>query len=196
LDTYRERDVTTEAEEVEEPQAEERAGRGCGCWILVLLVLLAGGAATGYLMGTIVLRQETPLPGETAIADLALRYIAVPPEYADMRIPTQYLGPDRRPKPDVLARGKELFETQCAICHGQNGDGNGPLGKTMYPPASDLRQARTQTKSDGQLYWLTAHGINLTGMPAWGEKYGGPNSDDEIWSMVAYMRSLAAGSSR
>jgi mono/diheme cytochrome c family protein len=182
--------VAVETEETE--KTEESRGRGCGCWILVLLVLLAGGAATGYLMGTIILREETPLPGEAEITDIGLRLVAIPPEYADMRMPSKYLGTDRQPEPDVIARGRDLYQTECAICHGQTGRGDGPLGKTQYPPASDLTRPRTQTKSDGQLYWLIAHGINLTGMPAWGEKYGGPNNDDEIWSMVAYIRSLTS----
>ena len=50
--------------------------------------------------------------------------------------------------------------------------------------------ADTQNLSDGELYWIIANGIRLTGMPAWGTAYGGPNGDEEIWSMVAYIKSL------
>lgn len=180
--------VVTEVED----NKEKKGGRGCGCWILLLLVLVGGGAATAGLLGMTVLRAETPLPGEAEMANIAKKTLMIPSEYGDMRIPSKFLDPKdkNKVKPEVIANGTELFQTQCAVCHGQNARGDGSLGKTMYPPANNLRDTATQNKSPGQLYWLIAHGINLTGMPAWGTEYGGPNSEDEIWSMVAYVRSL------
>jgi len=144
-------------------------------------------------MGMTVLRQETPLPGEEMMADFAARTLAIPSEYADMRIPD-------RPSINVDT-GKQLFITQCALCHGEGGRADRQLGKTMYPPAADLTQQRTKTKSDGQLYYIVAHGVNLTGMPGFGKQFGikaqngqpdwfGPNDDDEIWSMIKYVRTL------
>lgn len=161
---------------------DKKKGKGFVFWLVVLLIVLGGAGATGGLLGTIILREETPLPGEEFITDLGLRMLAVPGEYQDMKRPQRATISE--------AKGKELFEVECAMCHGQGGKGDSPLGMTMYPPAADLTRSRTTTKTDGQLFWLIAHGINLTGMPAWGTKYGGSNSDDEIWSMVAYIRSL------
>ncbi len=135
-------------------------------------------------MGTIITREETPLPGEEAITDLGLRYVAIPGQFADMR------SPDKASI--TVAKGKDLFITQCAMCHGQGGRGDSPLGQTMYPPAPDLAISRVQSKSDGQLFWIIAHGINLSGMPAWGKDYGGANEDDEIWGMVKYIRTISA----
>ncbi|MEO8285609.1 MAG: cytochrome c [Chloroflexota bacterium] len=162
---------------------EKKSSRGCIFWLIVLLVLVGGGVATAGLMGTIILREETPLPGEEFISDLGLRLLAVPGEYHDRKIP-QKAGV-------TAANGKALFDVQCAFCHGQNGDGSAQLGATMYPRSAILTSSRTQTKTDGELFWLIEHGINLTGMPAWGTNYGGANSEDEIWSMVAYIRELA-----
>jgi len=164
--------------------AKKRSGRGCLFWVIVLLILVIGGAATAGLMGQIVLREETPLPGEALISDIGIRTLAVPAEFQDARIPA------KNKTADSIANGKQLFEVQCAMCHGQGGHGDAPLGQTMYPPAADLTQPRTQTKTDGMLFWLIAHGVNLTGMPAWGTKYGGANTDDEIWQMVSYIRTL------
>ncbi|MDQ3928300.1 MAG: cytochrome c [Chloroflexota bacterium] len=156
-------------------------GRGCGCWIALLLVLLLGGGAGATIGGMQILRQETPLPLEPEITDLGLRWLAIPAEYADMRIP--------RRNPDVTtAKGRELYTVQCALCHGNNGNGDGPFGITQYPKASNLHEQRVRSKSEGQLFWIIAHGINLTGMPAWGTKYGGGNSDNEIWSLVKFIR--------
>lgn len=168
-----------------EPEAEvepKRKRGGCLPWIIVLLVLLGGGAITGYLMGTIITREETPLPGEAFITDLGLRLVAVPGEFVDMKIPSNA---------DAV-KGKDLFLTECAYCHGQDARGGGSIGKNMYPPPLDLTQDRTQTKTDGQLFWLIAHGINLTGMPAFGQKYSADNTDADIWSMVKYIKELRA----
>ncbi|HUP27974.1 MAG TPA: cytochrome c [Chloroflexia bacterium] len=171
---------------------EKKGGRGCGCWILLLLVLLGGGGATAGLLGITALRQETPLPGEAQMANLMKQNLMVPSEFSDMRMPSAYVDPKDPSKlrPEAVAKGSELFQTQCSLCHGQKADGQGFIGKTQYPQANNLHSSDTQSKSPGQLYWLIAHGINFTGMPAWGTKYGGPNSDDEIWSMVAFVRSL------
>ena len=63
----------------------------------------------------------------------------------------------------------------------------------MYPNAADLTASRTQTKTDGMLFWEIAHGVNLTGMPGFGKDYpGGYHTDAEIWDLVAYVRSIAA----
>jgi mono/diheme cytochrome c family protein len=159
-------------------------GRGCGCWILLLIILLGGLVTTIFVGLPIVLREEKPMPGEAEIADLMNRQLAVPAEYQDMRMPQKATI--------TAAKGKDLFGAECAMCHGAGGKGDAPLGMTQYPPAADLTSGRTQGKTDGQLFWLIAHGINLTGMPAWGKNYGGSNEDDEIWSMVAHIRTLKA----
>ncbi len=180
--------VVTEVED----NKDKKGGRGCGCWILLLLLLVGGGAATSGLLGMVVLRAENPLPGEAEMANIAKKTLMIPSEYGDMRFPSEFVDPKdkNKVKPEVIANGTVLFQTQCIDCHGQNARGDGPYGKTMYPKANNLRDTATQNKSPGELYWLIAHGINLTGMPAWGTDYGGPNGEKEIWMLVAYVRSL------
>lgn len=170
--------------------ADDEAGtprrrRGWGFWIAVIVVLLLLGGAGAFFGGTIITREETPLPGEAAITNLGLLYVAIPSEYADMRMPSTA-------KAD-LNRGKTLFEAECIICHGQNGDGNGHLGRLEYPPATNLHSPDARNLSDGRLFWVIAHGINLSGMPGYGQKYGppdtkGPYTDDDIWSIIKYVR--------
>jgi mono/diheme cytochrome c family protein len=172
-------DTTTEGDKDKDKDGAK--GRGCGCWILLLLVLLGGAGTTGYFGAMQIFRQETPLPGEEAITDLGLRWVAIPAEYSDMRIPTR--------NPEITtAKGRELYKVQCALCHGNNGNGDGAFGITQYPPASNLHEERVRTKSGGQLFWIIAHGINLTGMPAWGQQYGGGMTDNEVWSLVKFIR--------
>jgi mono/diheme cytochrome c family protein len=156
----------------------------------LLVLLLAGGGATAYLGGMFAFRQEVPLEPEAAVADLGKRWLMVPAEFTDWRMP----------EPRDVARGKQLYDVECSLCHGAGARGDAALGRQMFPPAVDLTRDRTQTKTDGQLYWLIAHGLNYTGMPGWGrefcttdergKQYCGPNDQNEIWDMVAYLRSL------
>ena len=174
----------------DEEQAEEpkKRGRGCLPWAIILGILVLGGLATAPLIGMTIFRTETPLPGEEFITDLGLRMLAVPAEFQDRKMPG---GTDPAIREQRAARGAEMFAVECAFCHGNEARGDAPLGIGMYPPAADLHRDRTQTKSEGQLFWLIAHGINLTGMPAFGQNYpGGFHTDEEIWDLVAFVQSL------
>lgn len=79
--------------------------------------------------------------------------------------------------PAVVGVGRTLFARSCSVgyCHGAEGRaGGGPRlrGKPWEP---------------GYLYRVTAEGIPRSSMPGWKEKL----SQDEIWSVVAYVMSLS-----
>src|SRR5215210_7339043 len=156
----------------------------CLPWVILLLVLLGGGGATAYLGGTFALRQKTPTGIEASMADAAKRLIAVQPEFKDWQMPASANDPAS------IAKGRELFATECALCHGNTGKGDAFMGKNMFPPAADLTDDRAQSKTPGELFWLIAHGMNYTGMPGWGQDYGGSHNQAEIWNLVAFIRTL------
>ena len=86
-----------------------------------------------------------------------------------------------------IAAGKEAFSHYCAACHGYDGQNTGvPFADRMSPPVPDLKSADVQRYTDGQLKWVIDYGIRPSGMP--GSK--GMLSDDEIWSIVIYLRNL------
>jgi len=62
------------------------------------------------------------------------------------------------------------------------------MGKSLYPPAPDMRAARTQQLSDGELFAIIENGIRLTGMPAWGN--GTPEGEASSWALVHFIRRL------
>ena len=68
----------------------------------------------------------------------------------------------------VLAEARAHWADHCAGCHANNGSGDTEMGKRMYPPAPDMRQAETQQMTDGELFFIIQNGIRMTGMPAWG----------------------------
>jgi hypothetical protein len=55
------------------------------------------------------------------------------------------------------------------MCHANNGSGETEIGRNLYPKAPDMRQTKTQSLSDGELYYIIRNGVPMTGMPAWGD---------------------------
>ena len=86
--------------------------------------------------------------------------------------------PTARPKVTAqeVARGRALFEAQCAYCHGADGDG----GREANLARAALRRAST----DEALFRIVNRGIPGTGMP------GNAMSARETWQVVAFVRSL------
>jgi mono/diheme cytochrome c family protein len=56
----------------------------------------------------------------------------------------------------------------------------------MSPPAPSLASADVQAYTDGQLKWIIKNGLYPSGMPAATGDFG----DEEMWSMVLYIRHL------
>lgn len=83
-------------------------------------------------------------------------------------------------------KGKAIYEKLCLTCHGLQGKGDGPTGKVLIPPATDLTSAATNKKSDADLLKIIRDGKPPTAMPAW----KGQLSEQEIQEVLAYIRSL------
>jgi cytochrome c553 len=87
----------------------------------------------------------------------------------------------------AITDGKEAFSHYCAACHGLDAQNTGvPFADRMAPPVPSLAGKDVQAYTDGQLKWVIDYGIWPSGMP--GSK--GILSDDEIWSIVIYLRHL------
>ncbi len=97
---------------------------------------------------------------------------------------------DKNPLPfnaENLAAGKEAFGHYCVACHGLDGQNTGvPFADRMSPPLPSLASQEVQSYTDGQLKWVIDYGVSPSGMPA----SKGTLSDDEIWSIVHYIRHL------
>jgi len=86
--------------------------------------------------------------------------------------------------------GKELFEAlsnpSCVACHGKKGDGRGQLADQFDPPPRNFACAATvEGIPDGQLHWIIYNGSPATAMPPFDYL-----TDEEIWQLVIYLRSL------
>ncbi len=83
----------------------------------------------------------------------------------------------------VIAGGFQRFAQMCAGCHGAPGQQK--RRSTMNPPPPPLA-AVVEDWTPAELFWITKNGIKMTGMPAFGPN----NSDQEIWSIVAFLQKL------
>src|SRR5947209_8589405 len=79
--------------------------------------------------------------------------------------------------------GPALYKAKCAACHGADGSGQTPMGKSMK--LRDLRSPAVQKQSDKKLSAVTADGKGK--MPAYKTKL----SEADINALVAHMRVLA-----
>lgn len=86
-------------------------------------------------------------------------------------------------KPD-LARGRELYDIWCMVCHGVGGKGDGPVVRRGYPAPPSLLLERARTMKDGQIFHIITYGFN--NMPA----YCSQIPRDDRWQIVAYVRTL------
>lgn len=93
----------------------------------------------------------------------------------------------------TLADGKEAFSHYCVACHGMDGQNTGvPFADHISPPIPLLNSPDVQQYTDGQLKWILDYGIRPSGMP--GSK--GTLSDDELWSIIVYLRHLPLAGSQ
>ena len=96
----------------------------------------------------------------------------------------------KNPLPDNVetrADGKEAFSHYCVACHGKDAQNTGiPFVDHISPPIPSLASPDVQGYTDGQLKWILDNGIKPSGMPG----SQGTLSDDELWSIVVFLRHL------
>lgn len=59
---------------------------------------------------------------------------------------------------ESVERGRRIFETHCAVCHGDGGEGNGLVGTKFIPQPMNLTLDYIQLQPDGQIYYTISHG--------------------------------------
>jgi Cytochrome C oxidase, cbb3-type, subunit III len=89
-----------------------------------------------------------------------------------------------QPTAKMMKHAKELFRINCAPCHGDSGQGNGPVHKQTLIPPADLTAGQPAQRSDGYIYATIRNGSIV--MPA----YGDATSSKERWELVLYVRKL------
>ncbi|MBA2565706.1 MAG: c-type cytochrome [Gemmatimonadetes bacterium] len=91
---------------------------------------------------------------------------------------------------DEMALGTQVYEANCATCHGSNGGGDGPAGAGLQPPPAKFDDA--EWKYGGDLASVTNtinNGIPGTAMIAW----KGTLTDAEIQAVAKHEIAFSQG---
>lgn len=95
--------------------------------------------------------------------------------------------------PQLLNSGEHLFMDACAVCHGRDGEGDGPVagylrdykGRSIMPANLTVRPLRQANTSD-ELYERIATGLNGTPMAGFNPAF----THKQLWSLVYYIESI------
>jgi hypothetical protein len=85
---------------------------------------------------------------------------------------------------EMLDRGRERFNINCAVCHGPVGLGNGITSQYGLVGIANFHDARIRTMPDGQIFNTITWGKNTMGA------YGSNVSVEDRWAIIAYIRAL------
>jgi mono/diheme cytochrome c family protein len=106
-------------------------------------------------------------------------YAAIPADAAKQGDPV-------KPSPESLERAKKWWKLDCAMCHGDNGDGKGSLAADMKLKIADFTDPATlKDHTDGEIFYVIKKGHQ--DMPPEGDRV----KVEENWDLVNYVRSLS-----
>ena len=123
---------------------------------------------------------QAPVPGTIARGFQRLPYRATPEEAVRAG---RELRPPIRSSPETLDRGRALYQTFCFVCHGEQGQGDGPLVPRIPNPPSYTSQ-RVREMPPGQVLHVITYGSGR--MPS----YAAQIPLDERWLIVEYVGTL------
>lgn len=129
-----------------------------------------------FLLGTpALLQQETPAS-------------ATPQAATEFKVPADLIGKVNpvKPTPEMQAKAKQFYGWDCAMCHGDNGDGKGDVAADQKLPMRDFRDPASLAKlTDGEIFYIIQNGKGK--MPGDGDR----EKPDLIWNMVMLLRKMS-----
>jgi mono/diheme cytochrome c family protein len=103
-----------------------------------------------------------------------------PPPYDPATVPTPV-------QPPITGSGKTLFQQNCAPCHGEQGNSDGPSASRLPKPPPKLSDPATSWgRSPAEYFHIIKYGRIQNFMPPWGQRL----DDEQIWQMAYYAWSL------
>jgi len=85
---------------------------------------------------------------------------------------------------EQVALGQQLYAENCAVCHGENGEGR--VGATLAKDWPSIRPELT-------VRTIIEQGVPGSVMPAWGQEYGGPFGSGEVEALLMYILTWQTG---
>ena len=91
--------------------------------------------------------------------------------------------------PASIKAGQQLFQKNCRFCHGADAKGDGPMAPEGTHPPNLTDDKWDRGSSDGEIYAVIRDGAG----PKFDMKgYKSKMTEQEIWNIVNYLRSLQA----
>jgi mono/diheme cytochrome c family protein len=96
--------------------------------------------------------------------------------------------------PELLQRGKALFEQECVVCHGKEGKGDGTAAYLLFPKPRDLTSGIFKVRStpsgdpptDQDIFKTLTNGLPGSAMPGFTSL-----AEKDRWALVHYVKKLA-----
>jgi mono/diheme cytochrome c family protein len=145
-----------------------------------LAIVVGIGAATFFFGGFYSVAGTAEDPAVVTWALTRVRNAAID-RYALDQPPASFNDPA-----SVQAGAKAFAAQGCVNCHGGPGVTWAKFSEGLHPDPPDLKEV-VDHRTPAQLFWVVKNGINMTGMPSF--KLAGA-SDDDIWSIVAFLKKL------
>ena len=128
-------------------------------------------------------------PAETPVAATTAAPAATPAATSPAPAPVKKENPVKS-SPEILAAAKKVFGYDCAMCHGESGNGKGELVESMSLKMKDWHDAGVLTGlSDGDIYDLIVKGKEK--MVGEGDRL----APAKVWGLVHYVRTFQKKSS-
>jgi mono/diheme cytochrome c family protein len=136
----------------------------------IVLIIVAGFAYVELGLAPVA-TSSPPLPFERLITGIAL----------DARVRKEApTSSPIQPSDDVYLAGAQVYENNCAVCHGLPGQEQTPIAKGEFPKPPKLLDGKGVSDDPvGVTYWKVANGIRLTGMPG----FSGSLTSDQMWQV-------------
>jgi len=163
-----------------------------GLFIAVTIIILVAYQALMYYDNNFRYgrMRETPgvKPHETPLLVLEPGIVPIHGGDAIYRLTpaTDLVSPLYMKASTTVARGKDLYQTYCAQCHGLNFDGRGTVGQSFQPLPANLRSPEVQSKSEGELFKSISFGIPDGRQPALDTTI----LSEDRWYIIAFVQSL------
>ncbi len=144
-------------------------------WLATIAVSIALAASTAACG-----KREAAAPAPAGPPALSWTHFDVPPEPPVT--------------PELIARGRAVFEENCASCHGEKGDGKGMCADFLKPRPRNFTLGvfrfkttpSSELPTDSDLFRTVSLGLRGTPMPPW--KFLIP--DQDRWAVVEYVKTL------
>ena len=92
-----------------------------------------------------------------------------------------------KPTAETQAKAKTLYEIDCAMCHGENGNGQTDLSKSMSLNIPNFTDAKLMSaKTDGDLFDIIRNGKDK--MPP---EASGRANDNVVWNLILFIRKMS-----